>query len=62
GHTPVGSHVISEQLNNIDQAKYLDLDCGCVYANMEHLKGPNLGQLAAFDMDNRELFFEPFRD
>ncbi|MBL7828823.1 MAG: serine/threonine protein phosphatase [Saprospiraceae bacterium] len=61
GHTPVGSHVISEQLNHIDQAKYLDLDCGCVYANMEHLKGPNLGQLAAFDMDNRELFFEPFR-
>jgi len=54
GHTPIAKGAIVEQLQQIDDHQYLDIDAGCVHKN----KRPWLGNLCAFDMTNRRLYFQ----
>lgn len=58
GHTPADADVIVNQLVNLSDNQYLDLDNGCVYADPRHWKREGLGSLCAFDMDSRRLFFQ----
>lgn len=59
GHTPIEKPDIYLQQDLLDKNQYLDIDCGCVYADPRHWKSPLLGALCAFDMSNRELLFQP---
>lgn len=52
GHTPVPRPLIVKQLKKLDKLPALDIDAGCVF------KGNYLKYLCAFDLDNRQLFFQ----
>ncbi len=54
GHTPTPREVIEENLLGFDEWRVLDIDAGCVYVQYE-----GLGNLCAFDLDNRALWFQP---
>ncbi|MEO1258146.1 MAG: metallophosphoesterase family protein [Bacteroidota bacterium] len=53
GHTPVKKMRIEFMLERLDQDQVLDIDGGCF---AKHLTGK--GYLCAFEMVNRELFFQ----
>ena len=53
GHTPVPYFHIKVMVERLDEKKYLDIDGGCF---AQHL--PDKGYLCAFDMTNREVFFQ----
>ena len=52
GHTPIPRPLIVKQLKKLDILPALDIDAGCVF------KGNYLKYLCAFDLDNRQLFFQ----
>lgn len=54
GHTPLPRDEISEQLRLLEHQQYLDIDAGCAHKG----KRPGLGDLCAFDMTNRRLYFQ----
>lgn len=59
GHTPVNQSIINSQLENLTNpntrpSPYLDLDNGCVYERPGH------HHLCAFNMDNKQLFFQEY--
>lgn len=56
GHTPIGVKTIETMRDEIDEKRVLNIDAGCAYTS-EDLK-----HLCCFDLDTRELFFEPNRD
>ena len=58
GHTPVDVETIQYQFANLEASQYLDIDNGCVYADPRHWKREGLGNLSAFDMTNRRLYFQ----
>ena len=58
GHTPLDVETIENQCINIGASQYLDIDNGCVYADPRHWKREGLGNLCAFDLTNRALFFQ----
>ena len=53
GHTPVAKRRTEGMLKQLDKTKVIDIDTGCF---AKHL--PDKGYLCAFDMTNRELFFQ----
>lgn len=53
GHTPAPFMGIKLQLGLLEEQRYLDLDCGCVFGERD-----GLGYLVAFDLDRRKLFFQ----
>jgi serine/threonine protein phosphatase 1 len=53
GHTPVARETIEKLWKKLDHYRVLDIDGGCF---AQHL--PGKGWLCAFDMTNRELFFQ----
>lgn len=55
GHTPMDIEPIREQVINLGQQQYLNLDNGCVYAGLSTKRGNQLGQLLAFCLETREL-------
>lgn len=54
GHTPMPRDEIFEQLHLLEHHQYLDIDAGCAHKG----KRPGLGELCAFDMTNRRLYFQ----
>ncbi|MCC6279376.1 MAG: serine/threonine protein phosphatase [Saprospiraceae bacterium] len=59
GHTPVFTQIIENQLSNLQQNKYLDIDSGCVFSHERFVNKDGLGFLCAFDMVNQTIFFQP---
>jgi serine/threonine protein phosphatase 1 len=59
GHTPIELNRIKYQAQNLDSLKYLDIDAGCVYADALRWTVKDMGNLCAFDLDNRKLYFQP---
>ena len=57
GHTPVAKNKIENMLGVLDQKKVLDIDAGCFG---KHL--PGKGFMCAFDLTNRELYFQKCLD
>ncbi len=53
GHTPTTETKIRENLAQLDELQYFDIDCGCFY-----VLEPDMGKLCAFDMTNREVYFQ----
>ena len=53
GHTPVSKDFIENMHRQLDQHHVLDLDGGCF---ADHI--PGKGYLCAFDMTNRDLYFQ----
>ncbi|TAK37358.1 MAG: serine/threonine protein phosphatase [Saprospiraceae bacterium] len=53
GHTPVAKQEVEDMLRNLHRLPVIDIDGGCF---AKHL--PGKGYLCAFDMTNRELFFQ----
>jgi serine/threonine protein phosphatase 1 len=63
GHTPVDELVIRRQLEDFDRDRVLDIDNGCVFAPAIRESAPGgKGQLCAFDLTNRRLYFEANRE
>ncbi|MBX2891296.1 MAG: serine/threonine protein phosphatase [Saprospiraceae bacterium] len=58
GHTPLARMGIEQQLNELAEKQYLDLDGGCVYAGSERPERAGQGVLCAFDMTDRRLYFQ----
>lgn len=58
GHTPIPFYEIENQLANLERARYLDLDAGCVFVPPRHTDRDALGRLCAFDITNRRLTFQ----
>ncbi|MCW5922496.1 MAG: serine/threonine protein phosphatase [Saprospiraceae bacterium] len=58
GHTPLARMDIEQQLNELAENQYLDLDGGCVYAGSERPERAGQGVLCAFDMTDRRLYFQ----
>lgn len=54
GHTPIPKEDIQDQFKNLDKLPVLDIDGGCVHKG----KRRGVGYLVAFDMTNRELYFQ----
>lgn len=54
GHTPKSSSKIRHLHHNLKNGQVLNIDAGCVFGR----RRVDLGQLCAFDMTNRELFFQ----
>lgn len=54
GHTPVPKSITEEHFKRLDTGQVMDIDCGCVFSGRE----AGMGYLCAFDMTNRELFFQ----
>lgn len=52
GHTPQPAEAIREQLDLLDHTPALCIDCGCAIGQAPY------GQLCAFDLGNRELYFQ----
>jgi serine/threonine protein phosphatase 1 len=52
GHTPVPRPMIINQLKKLNKVPALDIDAGCVF------KGNYFKYLCAFDLDNRQLYFQ----
>ena len=52
GHTPLFRPMIQHQLNHLDDFPVIDIDAGCVFGNMY------LNHLCAFDLTNRQLYFQ----
>jgi serine/threonine protein phosphatase 1 len=52
GHTPLGTESIEKRLKGLAAFPIMNVDNGCVFTSRD------LGQLCAFDMTNRELFFQ----
>jgi serine/threonine protein phosphatase 1 len=48
---------ILKMRNELEQKQVLDIDNGC-YKNGE----PGLGNLCCFELETRQLWFEPFQD
>ena len=53
GHTPLAKDAIEKMHRELDDRRVLDIDGGCF---AEHISGK--GYLCAFDMTNRQLFFQ----
>lgn len=53
GHTPIDSDEIWDMYEFLDEDQILDIDNGCFAKYKE-----GLGKLCAFDLTNRELFFQ----
>ncbi len=53
GHSPATREQIFEQYEVLDDFKILDIDAGCYAVHI-----PGLGHLCAFDMTNKELYFQ----
>jgi len=60
GHTPIERETIENQFGNLQAARHLDIDAGCVYADPRHWRSEGLGNLCAFDMTNQRLFFQEY--
>ncbi len=52
GHTPLYRPMIQHQLNNLGEFPAINIDAGCVFGLMY------LNHLCAFDMGNRQLYFQ----
>ncbi len=52
GHTPQPAETTREQLEELDEVPALCIDCGCALGQAPY------GQLCAFDLTNRVLFFQ----
>jgi len=52
GHTPQPSTNTKDMLKNIEELQVVDIDNGCVFPH------PRLGMLCAFELTQRELFFQ----
>ena len=55
GHTPIKQKTIQQHLAHLDTKQYLDIDNGSCY--IKH-SDKGLAQLCAFDMTNRQLYFQ----
>ncbi len=55
GHTPAMRFHIEWMCGHLDRQQVLDIDCGCVITSTA---GDGFGQLCAFDLSNRRLFFQ----
>lgn len=53
GHTPVSKDTIEQMHRQLDRTQVIDIDGGCF---AKHL--PGKGWLCAFDLTNRQLFFQ----
>lgn len=53
GHTPLGDQEIWDMYDSLDESQVLDIDNGC-FARQH----PGMGQLCAFDLTNRDLYFQ----
>lgn len=53
GHTPASKESILRQFEHLDETRIMDIDAGCYAVHI-----PTLGHLCAFDMTNRELYFQ----
>lgn len=58
GHTPEDMDTIEAQHKHLDEQQYLNLDNGCVYANLSHQRGDALGRLVGFCLENRRLIWQ----
>lgn len=59
GHTPITRPTIELLSSELDRYRYLNIDCGCVYADPSFKRdNTGLGYLCAFDMTNREVVFQ----
>ena len=56
GHTPIPNMKTARMLQNVERLPVVDIDNGCVFAGRQL----GLGTLCAFDLTNRQLFWEPF--
>ncbi len=54
GHTPMPKNDIFWQRANINNQQFLDIDAGCVHKG----KRPGMGNLCAFEMTNKRLYFQ----
>ncbi len=54
GHTPMPKEDIQTQFKNLEKLPVLDIDGGCVHKG----KRRGVGYLVAFDLTNRELYFQ----
>ncbi|MFK7970001.1 MAG: metallophosphoesterase family protein [Bacteroidia bacterium] len=54
GHTPIPEHEIKTLFDAFEQDRVMNIDAGCVYKNPAR----HLGKLCAFDLTNRELYFQ----
>jgi serine/threonine protein phosphatase 1 len=52
GHTPQATESIENRFTALDSFPVLNIDNGCIFSSRD------LGQLCAFDMTNRELYFK----
>ena len=57
GHSPKPREHICERFLALDDFKILDIDAGCYAVHL-----PGLGHLCAFDMTNKELYFQKNTD
>ena len=55
GHTPRMRFQIEWMLDHLDSHQVLDIDCGCAITSTAE---DGFGQLCAFDLSNRRLFFQ----
>ena len=54
GHTPISKEQIEKSLTELDKVKVLNIDAGCYAKDFEE----GLGYLCAFDLSNRQLYFQ----
>lgn len=57
GHTPLTQNEVKKMAYILDENRVIDIDSGCF---VNHI--PGNGYLCAFDLNNRELFFQKNRD
>lgn len=62
GHTPTATEHIENQFLGLEIDRYLDIDAGCVFAEERFSDRDGMGALCAFDMTNRMLTFQPYRE
>lgn len=55
GHTPLFGFEFEEQHRQLASNQYLDIDCGCVYADKRAL---GMGRLCAFNMTDQSATFQ----
>jgi serine/threonine protein phosphatase 1 len=56
GHTPARKSAVEDSLKILDQLPVISIDAGCFY------KSEGFGNLCAFNLENREIIFQPNLD
>ena len=57
GHTPTPENAIRDMLGNFETRRFINLDNGC-FISKKYRHIPGMGNLCAFDLSNRTLYFE----